>query len=329
MKKILAVCDSDIFYVTRFMEYFKNKKEFSYEILAFSQKESLEDYLQAHSIEILILGDMFVPEEYADKIRCSFQLRELQNQGIADTTHSVYKYQPVQQVMDEILKRYRNEQGEQREGNEESQVFLYAVFSPLTNACKLLFSWSLAFQLAVRKKVLFIPLELFSVNLLLFQKGGGQELSEFIYYLKENQDISLKIKSLLSFTSNLDYLSGSAHGFDPLSLSKEDMQRWIAQLKLHTDYKAVVFFLGFYSEAAAEVMKLSDTVIIPSGQSVYEKSILRDWEEQMKHIGINTATDKFRKHILSPEPDLKEEYRTFSELMASPVWAEAAGCLDK
>ncbi len=328
MKKILAVYDSDFFYVTRFMEYFKNKKEFNLELQAFSQRESLEDYLKSHTIEILILGVQVTLEEYADKVRSLFYLREHRDPEASDAAHSILKYQPAQQVMDEVLKRYRSEQGKQHEPTQAGQSALYVIYSPVTNAYKALFAWCLAFQLAVRKKVLFIPLELFSVYLLTFQKEAGQELSEFIYYLKESQDISVKLKELITFGSSLDYLSGCAHGFDTLSLSKEDMRRWVTEIRLHTDYQAVIFYLGFYSEAGTELMKLSDTVMIPAEGSAYEEAILRDWERQMECIGIDTRSDKFRRHILSQVQYVKEEYRTFSELTDSPLWDETLGCLD-
>ncbi len=328
MKKILAVYDSDLFYVTRFMEYFKNKKEFSYELLAFSLQESLEDYLKSHTLEILILGRQISLEEYADKISCRFYLREHSEPESGDEAPSIFKYQPAQKVMDEVLRQYREQQSRQYEENEAGQTSLYVIFSPLPNACKLVFAWCLAYQLAIHKKVLFLPLELFSTSPLSFQKEAGQELSEFIYYLKENEDLALKMKSLITFGNNLDYISGCAHGFDSLTLTKEDMQRWISELKLHTDYQAVIFWLGFYSEAGAEILKLSDKVIIPTEESAYETAILQDFERQMKCIGITPHWDKFKRHLLLQKDSVREEYRTFSELMDSPLWAQARDCLD-
>jgi hypothetical protein len=67
MEKILALYDSDVFYVSRFMEYFNKKIDSHFEVSAFTKKESLDEYLTFHPIEILLLGSGFVDESFTGR----------------------------------------------------------------------------------------------------------------------------------------------------------------------------------------------------------------------------------------------------------------------
>ena len=77
MKKNLALFDSDSIYAARFMEYFRNKQEFEWDITAFTKIEKLESYLQDHSLEILLLGSRQMRESLpVDKINICYLLTE-------------------------------------------------------------------------------------------------------------------------------------------------------------------------------------------------------------------------------------------------------------
>jgi hypothetical protein len=59
VEKIFALYDSDLFYATRFMEYLKKRKDFNFEVAAFTKPESFFEFLQEHQIEILLLESKF------------------------------------------------------------------------------------------------------------------------------------------------------------------------------------------------------------------------------------------------------------------------------
>jgi hypothetical protein len=240
----------------------------------------------------------------------------------------IFKYQSAHEIMGEIITDYSKKENQILVKSNSKSIKIISVYSPVPGAEKLAFAWSISVLLSEQKKVLFIPLDLLPIRLLSFVNNTNQFLSEFIYYLKENSNTIMKMKSLLSYNGNLSYLSGLAHGFDLLSLNKEDIQKWEEELKTHTDYQTIVFYLGCYSEAMTELINISDTILIPTLGTPYEGSLLQEWERQMEKIGVSTNQDKFQCILLQEEKTLGKETITLQELANSLVWSNAKDYLN-
>ncbi len=324
MKKIIAVYDSDEFYVTRFIEYFKNKSNFEFELSGFTLEESLLSYLSQHRVEILLLAAP-VPIEGAarDNVGYIYELSEEKNSVATEEQSVIFKYQSAQAVMDELRTDYiRRNKVTSSEGG-SAALELITIFSPKAGIEELMFAWSTAFLLAKSKKTLFVPMELIPTNFLSFIDTSIHKLSEFIYYLKENPNIMAKMNSLLNCHSNLCYLAGITHGFDLLSLNTEDIRKWVNELRLHSDYQQVVFYLDYYDAAGAELMKLSNRILLPTDQTTYHNKILKEWEQQMERMGTPVEADRHYHVNLDQESGSLQGYRSLQELTQSMAWLSA------
>lgn len=329
MKKILAIYDSDVFYATRFMEYFRNKSDFEFEISAFTLQDSLLTYLKHRRVEILVLGKPVPIEGTAkDNIRYIYQLSEERIPVQNEEHPTIFRYQRAQSVMDELMADYMKRNDEIEVGVNHKAMDIITVFSPKAGIEELSYAWSGAFLLSKRKKVLFIPLELIPAHSLSFLEASKQNLSEFIYYLKEKTEIIAKMKSLLSYHGNLSFLSGSEHGFDLLALNREDIRKWISELRHHSDYQMVIFFIDHYNDAAVELMHLSNSVMITTDQSAYQNRVLKEWEGQMQRLGYPMEPDKYRRIILQKEPAASAGYGSLQELTYSLAWYSASQYLN-
>ncbi len=323
MRKIIALFDSDSIYAARFLEYFQNKQDFEWEVVAFTKKEKLADYLHEHKIELFLIGPEevteVIPTEY---LKFCYQLTQERSESNPEQNR-IYRYQSVERIMEQILADYMRKQDEVSLSMNPNRMNISTVYSVVPGSQDIAFAWSFSFQLAKQRKALFLPLELLSFKQIDFTDHTKHGLSEFIYYLKENSNTPQRWKELLNYNNNLAYLTGVNHGFDLLSLNKEDMQRWIELLRTGTDYQNVVFYLGFYQEAGAELLRLSDRVVILRGQSPYEEALCRDWERQMDCVGIDPQKPKFKSIIRSWDPSGAVIYRNLQELIDSPVWQQA------
>jgi hypothetical protein len=306
------------------MEYFKNKKDFDFELSAFTLKESLLLFLSQHRVEILLLAAPVLLEgEARDNVEYIYELSE-ELPSVKDKEQPViFKYQSAQAVMDELKTDYiRRLKVAPSEGN-PGTLELITIFSPKSGMEELSFAWSTAFLLAKRKKTLFVPLELIPAHFLSFIDTSLQNLSELIYYLKENPNITARMNSLLNYHGNLCYLAGTAHGFDLLSLSSEDIRKWVCDLRLHTDYQTVVFYLDYYDTAGAELMKLSDSILLPTDRTVYHDKILNEWEKQMERSGNPVEADRYHRVDLEQESVCVQSYGSLQELTQSAAWYSA------
>lgn len=325
MEKILAVYDTDIEYATRFMEYFKKKKNIDFEISAFTKKESLLDFLKLHRTEILLFSDEMIIDDLAgSNVRYLYQLVENPRKAKEEDPTQIYKYQAVSQVMAEIMTDYIRRENIQAVNTVSDKAEIISICSPIPSSSKSYFAWSLAIMRSHQSKVLHIPLEIFPIRLLSQIDNSNQALSEFIYYLKENSNIIQCLNTLLSITDKLSYLSGISHGFDLAALSKEDMIHWVEEMKLHTDYQTIIFSFSCYTEAMAELLRQSDKVYMTIEETAYEKSVHMEWEQQLEQIGIHTDQDKFIK-VYMQNTDMSTAITGISllELQKTAAWNTA------
>jgi len=319
LAKILALYDSDVFYVTRFMEYFHRKNETEFEISVFTRIDSLEDFLKLNYVEILLLGDLLTLEEQIlknVKYVCLLTDNPFIEKDISQL--HVNKYQSVRALMDDVLTGYQKKEKGTLEKAEGMQVSILTVAAPAGGLEKINYAWSMSLRLSEENQVLFVMLDLLPIPFLPQIEDKNASLSEFIYYLKENLNIA-KLTELVKPCKGLYYLSGIHHGVDIISLSAEDVQTWIRELRVGKEYDTVVFYLGGYTEAGLELIKQSDTILVPYLENTYERAVKKEWERQMNQYGLNTKQKKFRFVDLYNREEIEEPIGENGEIMGSSI----------
>lgn len=330
MERIFALYDSDVFYVTRFMEYFKRKKDSNFAISVFTKKESFEEFISLYSIDILLVGiGISIEDIPKDRIKNIYLLTESPIKEAGAQYPEVFKYQPAKAVLEETITDFLLKENKLQINLPSNKVQIISVFSPIQNAESLVHAWAIAAIWAEQQKILLIILDIFPISIGTSYNNTNSALTEFIYYLKENPNIIVKMKDLLSLFGNLSVLSGITHGADILSLNKADINLWVEELRTHTDYQRVIFYQGGYFEASTELMKLSDTIIITDRGTPYERAVYSTWSRQMRQVGINTEQDKFNRMILQEDQGLGYYPLSLSEITNTQVWRDTKQNLDR
>lgn len=286
MERLLAVFDTDVLYASRLMEYFKKSDWDDFEILLFTRRESLVDFLKYQSVDILLYGeDTLSLELPKENIKYVFWLcRDIKS--TKDKHEYIYKYQAAGKIVSDLLSSYTRLE-DSHQNNPTGDMSFISVFPPVPGEEKISYAWNLAKELSSTGKVLFIALELLPTPFILRQDDTGQSMSELLYYLKESKsDYMDKFKSYLNYSERLSYLSRPLHGFDLLSLSSEDIGRFMDGLKDYTDYETVVFYLGIYTEASMEVLSRSKEIYIVTCNLPYEELVIKEWERQAELSGL-------------------------------------------
>jgi hypothetical protein len=325
MEKILAIFDSDITYASRFMEYFQRRRDFNFEISAFSKRDSLEEFVKQHNIEILLFGEGINPQEIPkDHIKYIYGITQYPVKENNSEYPCIYKYQPAGSIMSQVILDYNRNENIQDYFLGTGEGKIITVFAPIPEVSKWLFSWSLSLQLSEKNKVLFIPLDSLPAPELYTEEGAHHGLSEFIYYLKENNpNLMSKMKALLRNSNRLDYLSGLSQGMDLFSLNNEEVGKWLEELKSHTEYEVIVFYISHYSYSLREFLKKSATIFAVLSDTPYERAVIKEWERQMEFIDLKEMLLKVKKIIVPKEECTEGKFLSVQELPYSSVGAIA------
>lgn len=330
MERIFALCDSDEQYVIRFMEYFKRRQESGFKLIVFTSKESLMEYLQEHSVFVLLLG-----EGMQDKLQEIPDRRVSHVYRLADRTSCdpesghmlINRYQMVQAIISDIRADIMKK--ESKEGSSVTdRLRLISIFSPVQELEALIFAWSAGLLMSERKKVLLVSLELLPVRLVSTADYSEQPITELIYCIKEKLDITSRMKVLSSYLGGLTYLAGISNGADIPALSKEDMQIWLSAIRAQADYDLVIFYICSNTEAAQELIKESDKVIYCGREGLFANSLYIEWKAQMERAGINLSGECFVKLALQQETRIRRLPLTAAELGNTDCWNSARQFLE-
>lgn len=318
MEKLLAVFDTDIMYAARLMEYFKKSDWNGFEILLFTKQESLIDFLKYQYVDILLYGGEAFPDELPkEKTNHIFWL-STDKKLTKDNQDFIYKYQAAGMIASDILSRYTRLE-DNSQGAEFDAVRFISVFPPVPGAETITYGWSLAKELSNNRKVLFISFELLPTTFMIKEDNTGKSMSELVYYLKGDKvDHNTDLKPYLNYSEKLSYFNGPAHGFDLLSINKEDISRFIDGIKEHREYELVIFYLGIYTEAFMEVLIKSNEVCIATCDSPYEELVVREWERQMDLVGVDVKQLKIN-WIKLPNVKLIDGARPLPECIYSEI----------
>ena len=321
MERLIALFDSDSIFATRFMEYFKRVKDFKFEVTVFTKSECLVEFLNNNNLEILIIDETIDFKDIPrDNIKNLYILTHHLIPNKTTKDKFIYKFQPALAIMKDILTHY--------EKMEERSQYLDSPDTNVTSIISLcqsveaqLFAWAYSTLMSEYKKVLFVMLDLLPIQVISTILNDGNALSEFIYYLKENSEVALKLNERMLHINNLSYLSGITHGLDILSLNKDDIQKWTELVRAKADYQLVIFYHSGYTDALTELIKQSDSVIIADRQSYYEEAVYLTWKKQMQKSGITTCQDHFVRTILQEEKGNLPI--SLEELMHTSAWDNA------
>ncbi|NLK74122.1 MAG: hypothetical protein GX288_02390 [Clostridiales bacterium] len=296
MNKVVAIYDTDATYATRFTDYLNNKKDFDFDCYGFTKLEHLKEYLLNNPVEILLMGGNMDNDLSLDNIKYILKLSEYPNKLINSPYPEIYKYQSMYSILSEIISYYANHENNSQNFSYDINTKLISVYSPISGISKQIFTWSMAMILSEKIKTLLVSLEQFPVISIAQGKNNRYPISELIYYLKDdNPNLIMLMKALIQHYGKLSFLSGVSHGFDLLSITKEDISKWLEQIRLYTDYQAVIFHIGFYNEAMMKLMQQCKTIYLVNDISNYEEAVVQEWKRQTAYVGLKLTEEKLLK----------------------------------
>lgn len=326
MGGIIAIYDSDLTYAIRLMEYIKKRKELGFEVLVFTEEDSLLDFGRSRRIDILLMEDgLSISDEIKDNVKATFILSDYIKQEEVTEEIRVLKYQSAQLLISDILSSYKKliNNNIQNYGAKSPKIVSIMSLTPERN--KLGFAWSYAYNISNHNNVLFIPLEILPTPFMDVNEYSKSPLSDFLYYLKnkDSQLISI-MNSQINYIDSISCFSGISIGLDLISMTKEDVSLWIEKMKQDTDYDLIIFYLGFYSEAIIELIKESNEILVPMVEQSDDYQVIRELERQLNFIGINIPSEKIHKIDIPATRWSGDSTVSHQELKHSGLWKATA-----
>lgn len=267
----LVIGDIDEAYVESIANYITDNYSQRFQVTCFTKREFLFDYFSKNKkrIDILLLS----PELYTDSIPMEMiNTPIILSRGILDVEISdwevINKYQKGDRLISNIIDCFAERNPNKyciMDGEKGTKVI--AVYSPIGGCGKTNIAVGMSIRSAeIGRAVFYLNLEDIQSTPYFFDCETRQNLSNMLYYIKENKrNITLKIEGIRNtdFQYNIHYFSPPDNIMDLNETSPDEIQSLIQELKISNNYD--VIFIDMSSsmdDKNLSILQLSDQIIL-------------------------------------------------------------------
>lgn len=311
-KKIFAVCDLDEHYVVRLTNYLNQKQATPFEILAFSDPESLIRYAGQHPLEILLIsGDAMNSRIKTLNVSHIFILSEGEDPAFLNDTEEgdseseeisdekedpyplIYKYQSTDSLAREVMNYYTGGLSGASKPLKASGTEIYAVHSPIARCGKTLFSLTLAELLGQKKKTLYLNLENYSGFESLLGQTYRSDLTDLVYLSRKNEEsLPMKLNNVVITLRSADYLPPAFFPGDLREIRPDDWISFLSKVSDIMGYQAIVLDIGTEPSNVPALLSVSTHIYMPLLPDPLSRAKLSQYEKNMEALSMKPVLDR-------------------------------------
>lgn len=347
LERIMAVLTREPSYAKRLCAYFNRKKELSVTAVACAEARAYADFCEEHPVQILLIDEASLREANAEgnlsllqaerviglredgadvyrKKKCADSIDkanaeensevQLDDAGYGDALMLcdavIEKYQSADQILRQVMEQCCDLGIRPWRVASEQKKQIIGVFSPLGRCRKTAFALTICRSLSRDHKPLYLNFEPFSGFAELTGETYETGLSDALYYLRQKQLDYTRLASMVYTFSDVDYLPPLRSAEDMGVITGSEFAALLESILKESPYDVIVADLGFFSEAAAEMMELCTQIYMPVRKDFISQAKLREFETYLSVSGKTALTERIYKVGL-PEPGCPVQGSTY------------------
>ncbi len=320
-RSIFAVCDLEAAYACNLMDYLNKKRTTPFEVQAFTNVESLQEFTKEHEIEILLISTRAMCNEIRNlPVNRTIILSEGEPlQDYLEEYPFVYKYQSSDIVLSEVMEYYV-------EANPQPYVLanawrktkLYGVYSPVGRSRKTSFALTLGEILSETKNVLYLNFEEFAGFEELFQTTYRADISDLIYFSRQKGDgFIFRLNSVIQTFHELQYVPPALSPSDIRDVSSKEWLDFLDEIIRCCEYDVIILDLSEQVDELFQIMKHCDRIYTPIQEDVISQAKLAQYEKLLRMLDMTEILEKTHRLRLPLQMPQKE-----GDLVQQMVWGE-------
>lgn len=282
MKRIMAVYDVDPFYADRFAEFANQKEKTPFTAVAFTSLSRLKTFAEQQTVELLLVGNE-VKKEELEGIAVG-QIIRLGETGMAeeDGTPVIYKYQPSDNVLREVMACYQVQPEPARMTAVGIKSTVIGIYSPVNRCGKTGFALTMGQILAKEAKTLYVSLEENSgLSRLTGTKYQGS-LSDLLYYFRQGQYNGMRRSAVTYSLGELDYVPPVTYAEDLADVSGEELEQLLGRIGGDGKYEVVLLDLGQFGRGVEGLLERCDMIYVPVKEDCVSAAKLEEWRQYLE-----------------------------------------------
>lgn len=296
--KVLAICDTEKQYAWRLMEVLCEKKQFGFQVHAFSEIGQLEQFAQRTQIEILLIAGRSMSEEITHmNIGKILLLSDGEIYEEFSDYESIYKYQSAEHIMKEILchyAEYARPVAGMFYGKKNFEV--HGVYSPIGRCGKSVLARSLAVAFGKKKKTLLLDLQSFSARKEQWGEEELWDLADMIYFLRQGKKTFLyKLNSIVQKEGVYDAILPMKVPADLRSVTVAEWSELLEKLAVDSDYQVVIIDFGQDVSGIFQLLSQCTKLYMPILSDTESKRKLENFELSLKSENLKKVMESVQK----------------------------------
>ena len=304
-KVVIGLYDKTV-YSERFAEYFCNNKNNCIDFMIFTVFDKISEFVKKGKLDVLLLG-----QEYIDEIKNTKEIGKIivLSEGNyvmeGEKYPVVFKYQSVENIINEVLENIADDEKIRLEENNKNPVKinteLIGVYSSDSVNLALKYGVDLAIKTAKVKKTLLVCLDQLNGldGALRLENNMCEQffsyvrgMSEVIYYLnKKGSKLALKLQSIICHRGGVDCIYSVEDYRDLKYFDIEGVEEFISILSGQMEYETIIFVIGYLNETFIELMQRCDKLYFSAVQDEIDRQRFSSFEKTLMRDGLAGSLD--------------------------------------
>lgn len=290
----IAIFDRQSRFVKRLADYFNEKYMELFEVMAFDDAEKFLRYITENTCHLCFVSrsglNAYQTEQILDmEIPIVYISDDKKQDGI-------YQYQSVSKIatemLDKCLEFYPELTGSSEKKKQKESKWI-GFYSPCRSLLQSSIALTMGQLLGEEKKVLYINFEAFAGFQGILQRESEQDLSDFIFYLKEDEaKMKLRLQTMLSQIGNLYYLPPISSFLDLQDMTQSDWNQFFEIISQQIDMDVVILDLSELVKGLPDVLSACEEIYTCYDENEIAKEKLKQYKRFIVHIQRQDILDK-------------------------------------
>ena len=283
--KMIAVCDSDMEYASRLVEYLRREASFSCGIRLYTSAEKLlEDPGTRNGALVVIAQSQYLPSVRGAGFERLLLLNE--SERWLEEPDNVSKYQSIANIALYIRSRYAEAEeagaGSVRHGKPMVRI---GVYTPVTRCLQTTFTMTLGQILARDYRVLYMNFEAFSGLEKMLEREFRGSVSDLIYYNEcAKEKLAGQLEIMTEVVGGLHYLPPMKSFIELRSIRKEQWSSLLRTIGKVTEYDYLLMDLTEHTDGLLDILRTCDRVYTIVRDDTFSRARYFQYEDLLRRM---------------------------------------------
>ena len=285
MGKKIAICDSDLSYAGRLMEYLRGEETFPCEIVLYTGADRLLEDPEAKEAVLVVISQSQYTSEVSE---AGFENLLLLNETDVwmDKPENISKYQSIANIA-LCIRTKCSDCGipavtTLRHGRPMVRIGIY---TPVTRCLQTTFSLTLGQILAQRHRVLYMNFEAFSGLEKMLSREFRGSVSDLIYYNEcAREKLAGQLEMMTEEAGGLHFLPPMKSFIELRSIRKEQWSSLLRTIEKVTEYEYLIMDLTEHTDGLLDLLRTCDAVYTIVRDDTFSRARYFQYEDLLRRM---------------------------------------------